>query len=457
MYDRLFGVFKVGDKKTAPGKEYRGLKDGMPVCIIDETDYKMPIDKILSTDMCRIFCIIEFPRRMKELLIDACQVVGERDYDNPLVFDQALYRPRKGLISFDEIATRAGDVTLVEKLRSTSEMGAPINGTEFPEEIIKAALEYSNPPTADVNAISAGTYEFGTGKTYTNLTAAIADMSNQTGDLTLNQTANSIDTAQATWTENLAGYNFTITSASQHNGNPTAGYTIKHNINGIFLELDGEGPGNVKMYGLNMIYTGTGLGYMILQQYTTTAFDWYLHDIIVDQTNSGASNYGRTCVGLSGTGLGEADDRSVHAYMWNLLLHGGSEADRPALDLKANAVTTASRFENITVWGNTGYGVRGNTNTTLFRNIVSCNNGADDFLTVTNVTAYNCASNDSPTWKTGSSNNVTGINSANEFDSTSIISSLCMKVKSGGSCDDRGSAPDITENTVGIRGNTRPH
>ncbi len=60
--DRLFGVFKVGDQTGGPGKEYKAIKDAMCIQYIDEADWGLPIEKILSKNMHRVFCIIEFKK-----------------------------------------------------------------------------------------------------------------------------------------------------------------------------------------------------------------------------------------------------------------------------------------------------------------------------------------------------------------------------------------------------------
>ena len=114
--------FKVGDKITAPGKEYLGIKDGMPICYIDPNEYNPTIS---DGDMTR-FAWFKFPLSTKQYFVDAMDSYNTNSQN---------HRARKKLINLKEVGQFLGDNKIEAEWRSGNKV--PIVETELPLSIFK--------------------------------------------------------------------------------------------------------------------------------------------------------------------------------------------------------------------------------------------------------------------------------------------------------------------------------
>ena len=147
--------FKVGDKQTAPGKEYLGIKDGMPIDFIDTTN---DWDPIISDDTQSIFCVCDFPDSWKPLFVDAVQDNADKIPSN--------FRAKKSLITFSQLESALGRPGLEADLRSGNKVSI-LDCTSLPQSILKSSLNL-NPAALDHNATTGGIVTIGSDGTFPN-------------------------------------------------------------------------------------------------------------------------------------------------------------------------------------------------------------------------------------------------------------------------------------------------
>jgi hypothetical protein len=72
-FNRVAIVLKVGDQQTAKGREHLGIKDGMPIDIIDEADYEDNPENIISDHVRKVYAVVEVSRALKPANVEKYQ------------------------------------------------------------------------------------------------------------------------------------------------------------------------------------------------------------------------------------------------------------------------------------------------------------------------------------------------------------------------------------------------
>lgn len=438
MADYLLVFFKVGDKKTAPGKEYLGLKDGMPICYIDPNEWNPTI----STHMERVFCCLKLPLLWKANIVTALQPNQDDQHVDP-----ATYRARKSLINFPELETDLKIPNLVKDLRSTKVVPI-LDGTKLPPSILKSS-DQLNPPAIDSNAVSAGSYTAGSGGNYTTWALAFADIANLTADLLFTQIDNTIETASSVMTEALGGFDFTITSNASHLGNPNNGWVTTHNFDGILFNFQATGIGNIEVKDLHINIQAVQAGASLIiysHPNNNHTGNFIVHDNMIDAAGKKAR-----AIYIQSTSP-TPNPLVYNNTIWDIVGLG--------VGISNVANNADAEIENNTIYSCV-IGIDANTKLGVFTNNVCIANGTDFLNIGVVVTGNNNASDDGTAangnWGAGA-NNVPNITPANEFASLNDTSRNFLKCSRGGdNIFKSGKAPVVGANTTGIRGNARPH
>ena len=296
-----------------------------------------------------------------------------------------------------------------------------------------------------------GSFTVGSGGTYVDWAAALADIAaTLTGDLTLTQiSAIPAETGATTKTIALAGYTMVCTSA-EHRGDPNGGYISTRdgaadNLNNFDINV--TGTGKLEVSNLNCRATGTPSSITMIKVYSSGP-DVDIHDCITI-----ANETSGTIVGIQMNDDGGASG-STDLHMWNCVASGGAVGIIPAVGYSAVVVV-----ENCTAFAaNTCFDCSSDVMELL--NCVAFDNTLNgDFVGTGSADGTNCASEDATAgdgnWSSGTGN-ITTIVPATEFVSISTSSADMVKVTGAGSLDAGGVVTTITENTLGIRGNARP-
>lgn len=441
-YGPVIVVFKVGDKRTAPGKEHLGLKDGMPICWWGgSTDWYPQI----SDHMKKTFCIIEFDGSMEHVLPAAMQANQGLGPETP-VSDPVTYRPRTKLINFGQLALLTTNPDLENDLRS-NKIVTVINGHKLSKSTFLNS-DSLNPPAFDSHAVSTGSYTVGTAGDYATWALAVADMANLTGHLTFTQISPVTETATSNATELLGGFTLTYTSDMPHNGDPTGGHLINDGTIGathlFVLGIEGPGAAEIKNLYFKKTANRTDLYSFIVTVGIATAFTSNFHDILMD----GA--------GYSGSGFYAVDATLAH-NVYNCVIWGFSIVSN--FGIKFYYAQAGDRVENCTVY-NCDIGCYTGNHIMTVENCICASNNTDFSHTAVGTIGNNNASEDATaadaSWASGSNNQI-NITVANEFENTTDTDSDFLKLKSAGICHDGGKAPSIAGNDHGIRNNSRPH
>ena len=225
-----------------------------------------------------------------------------------------------------------------------------------------------------------------------------------------------------------------IDSSSPHGGNPLVGHTISSSLRCIYLTLSGSGSLEIK--GLHLISGAAGLDITIQAGSTVTL---KIHDCIF-YSLSGANI---SVTASAADGVVQIWDCEAETYM----------GIGTAFVFSRSAGTFT--VENCSVYNaSTGYQITG---AMTIRNCVGIYCTTVFSAGRSAATGYNNASTDSTAttgWlsQTGSFGSIVP---TSQFVSTSHSNADYLKISSAGVCDDGGTAPQIPDNTVGIRGNTR--
>ncbi len=386
----VYGIYKVGDKITAPGKEYLGIKDGMLVEVVDPKEWSKGAP-ILSDHMQKVFCIIKHTRDWKEDLRKA-----SKSHGNPS--DQNNYKVKRKKINFDELGNAIGDTTIDWKLRN--ETINLIDGTVLRKSILKntsAMKKHRSFVCYDYNAITIGDSTVGSGGAYTTFAAAFADLGNLTGDVSFIQISNVIESATAGLTEDLNGYTLTITTDTPHNGNYNSGWVIDCAFSSNLWTFQHEGPGVTEICGLKILRSTATTSGRFAFQYSaiTTAFTFNIYSNLINNNN-------RTHSFL------RSDDPSVILHVYNnISWNGQSGLVYSTSDGNANSVV-----ENNTFYSYTGNGIEVNVAVGgIFRNNICFDNGVDFNIGAgINLTGENNADSDGTgangNWATGTNNQI---------------------------------------------------
>ncbi len=431
-------AIKVGSQ---PG--IMACKEGMPVSMY-------PDDEPFSSHMKTVFAIVRLKDSDRALVIDAM---------TPLVAFRKPAMACRKYFDLDVLAMLGGDAKLADRWR-TQGLEVPIlDAREI--DITKALMPSENHkfPMGDLNAVTTGTYTVGTAGSYSNWTAARADIGTPlTGNLTFNQiSATSEGAIGAQTSVNLAGFTLTCNSNSPHNGDPTQGYAINLDIvtsaDVFFMSLSGTaGAGLLEIKNLKFKYNSnipTTSSYLI--RITTAGPNVSVHDILADTSSSPTYAYSDiSVVPASGASA------STLVKIWNCALKMGGFATDYGIILGLGGYTATYTVENVTILAGR---IVSSSSAITCRNVGVFDGNTSCFVTMTTSTGRNNISSDASAananWSVGT-DNLTNKASANQFLSTSFTSPNFLRLKSTGDCASAGIAPGLVENTIGIRGNARP-
>jgi hypothetical protein len=311
-------------------------------------------------------------------------------------------------------------------------------------------------------AIAPGSYTVGPGKDYANWGAVQAALNGSvlTGDVTLMQDADIVAEPGGACTVGLAGHNLTLGNNIPHNGDPNAGYEIDFQTSSnLVMQITQANPdtgnGIIEIKDLKVISSGV-LGFpggIIV----TTESGCRIHRILMLGTRS---TYGSGSPGIKLYAHNSAA-ADIPMEIWNC------EVNIPCdygIDFSyGGAVSEATlQIENNTVHESGQHCYRSYDGTpATARNNVGFNAGVSvwQVAEMGAVLGLNNASDDSSAqdsnFKSGSSNNQTGIDEATEFESLTDTDANYLKVTNAGVCGAGGTTPGISGNTAGIRGNAR--
>lgn len=296
---------------------------------------------------------------------------------------------------------------------------------------------------------ASGTFTVGSGGDYATWAAAVAAITSPlTGNLTFNQISDTTEPGCAARSIDLAGHTLTLNSNSPHAGDPTAGHvstmTAPAGPTMLYFSVTGTGLCEIKNLRISLVTSGAGV---TGAQIRTLEPNIAVHDCIV--LHNGSTGNGLEIQMEAGA------PSTVDIDIWNNVVAGG------AIGLRTdNPYGGSTIVENCSAYGS-GYGFSFDGTAVTARNCVAAACATAGFLGHGSATGENNACDDASVenanWGAGTGN-ISPIVPANEFVSTSTSNSNFLKVKLGGSLDDGGDTTlGIVANTVGIRGNARPH
>jgi len=434
----LYLIIKVGDQPTAPGKEHLGMKDGYIVTAIET---KTP-ETYFSDHMKKVYSIFQIDLDLKDSLPKWMAPRGN-------IANSINYRARSKQIFLDSLEKKAGYEGYVKDLRSTKSVPI-IDAQLFITKDDFKSTAIRGPPMPDSNAVSSGTYTVGSGGDYTDWPAAAADVANQDDDLRFDQISSFSLAAQSTFSQNLAGNTFTLSSTADHLGDPTKGnVTTYSSALAIGILVTPEGPGTVN---INKLFFKNSSGMSANGRYMefsaiTTGFTANVSDILFDCTNT-TSNFWTFY----------PNDVDLILNMWNCKVWASKQISM----LIANCAST-SVIENCvidqTATVTTDFGFYINSLAITLRNNV-CIGATHDFYLIASATGRNnacegttCEDGD---FSTGS-DNTASIAPADEFSSLTNTDADYLDIKSDApTIKTGGIAPGIAGNTAGIETNIRP-
>lgn len=405
---RIAIAVKVGDKKGAVGKDYLCIKEGSVIAIIDEDDpvWKgKTLDEVISADMKRIFCIIEIDRGFLPTVKESLKEVGTEKRKNPIdekdeiyIPDPSLYRPRKYLFELSMLADKLGDSTLVEKWKGPDSVSIKVCKDLVLEDLTDALTKGTESVVPDLNLVTSGSYNVGSGETYTTVGAALNDIGNLTGNLTFTVTSDTSSTATATLTEDLGGYTLKVTSNKDHKGVIGGGWRISSNIATRFVTWGCEGPGTVIFEKLEMLQTASATGIHYFAS-VSTEYNAYMRNLILD------------CDGYA--------DNAIEIFDAEPIVHSSDIVilDAITYGMYMRVIDSASKIENCTIIDSGTSGIYiGNTQVCTLRNVAIDGSGTADFGgDLNDSTANTCASGDATAangnWAAGTGNRTSIANS----------------------------------------------
>ncbi len=291
-----------------------------------------------------------------------------------------------------------------------------------------------------------GNFNVGALGDYFNWIHAAADLgATMTGNIIYTQISDTIEQGQPFFTTNTNGNDLTTTSDSPPNGDPTAGWESVFHYPGTqfaFDTLTGSGDVTSQYHRFrSTVSAGTSALWYIINAQSGHTF--YVHDNMFK-----GNGY------LSAMKLFTS---SPKIRMWNNIGWGAGNGS----GLEGRTVPSDTIIENCIFYNNAD-GIDGSDTAGMTIRNTLCLGNTVDFLDIGGgVNGYNNSSEDNTAangnWGgTGSGNN-TSITPANEIISLSDTSSDFMKIKEGGTNQDGGTTVSIVGNTVGNRGNPRPH
>lgn len=416
-------IIKVGDKNDR-------LRHGLVSQVIYEED------AIYSEWMKTVYLILRCPREWGEIVQSDIQLhIDEKDFDNlyqyGIIWDD--FESLTGIADIENYSLSAFPVEVVD-----------CRSFQF-EEVFQIIDKSELLPVNDNNAITSGTYSWGTSQTYSNFKAAYDDCGTQTGTLTLEQGNDSTETTEGCVDHDMNGNDFNVTNADPHDGDPTNGHKVTSSGSREFICINGltAGSGTPKftVKDISFQYTGSSFGGDVFDlSGITDNLDVYIHDILLD-----TSNYSK---GIS------LNDSDIAVFMFNI----AADELNSYFFRTPSAEPRTSKIQNCSA-RNRGLQLdyTGTAGQVEVRNCFF-----DEYPDIGQGNGYNNISTDGScadaNWNIGSGNDSASQPFTDSFISTSYTSSDFFKLKTSGT-DAQGfgtSTGLLTENDHGIRKNDRP-
>lgn len=430
----LYANVKVGSKKDVSGKAV--MKDGMVIDWIDPRDWAG--DVVYSNNMQKTFALIKLKRDWRTNLINGVKSVATTGKE----------RARANYFELSELETALNKPGLVTDLRG--KIIVPVlDGTGLSSALLKDSTKKNAWHAFDENATTSGDHNIGSGETFTTWAAGYADLGNLTGALKFTGTSATTETSSPTITEDLLGNSFTNDSDTPHNGDVTAGHLVSWNAAGVLFNLQHEDTtgGGVLDLGLlrmkRLVDAASNFQALIQLAAIGTESIVKLHDLFLDGNEK------------VGSGIYSADSTPIiEAFNIKIWTEGGALSQGLYFETAINA---KSKFENITAFSTTNNFRLVNLVLTLV-NCLSLDGVTTDFSQHGNARGRSCVSTDASATAFGTNvNNTNSVTALDEVESLDDTNADFLKSKSGGSSEDEGHPVMTLENTVGIRGNARPH
>lgn len=434
VLDRIAVLFKVGDQISRAG-----VKDGMPVCYIDESEWGLPLETIMSNFSTRVFASVQIDRRLLNFIKNSLLPTHQVNADGGIIMPND-FRARKHSINFSnlQVLTRIPD--LESKLRGADSVPL-INGTGLSESLFRdtTLVDYTI-PRVDRNLVSFGSFTVGAAKDYTTFASATADIANLTANLTFSQETDVIETATSMPTENYGGFTLKYTNSSSHAGSPISGNLIEWNVNSELFNCQGSnGTIEIEKLRIKLIAALTGAKNCLLHS-SAGSMNTIIHDCMVDHNGGRGRSY---AANTSGGGIAKA---------FNIVAFDNITDDMFFI------VTGSITLENCTAFSG-ATGVNCNSSTGLVRNVASFDNTID-FANIGSATGRNnCSSDTTATdgnWSVGTGNLISKTSTVS-FASTDDTVVRFLDLKTGSPILNTGNTTLLTENTVGIRLRVRPN
>lgn len=452
--DRLFVVFKVGDQETAADKEHYGLRHGDIVDYIDEEDWGVAIEDILSDNMRRVFIIVEVDRSYKNTFFGLSRY--QRNSGRPINEQMSDdYKPRIGWLEISEFGNDIGYPDLEADALDPSTL-VPIIDMRGQNPLTRINTGphplRSVRSVRDVNSVSSGSYTVGSGGNYATMAEAFADIGSPlSGNLTFTLTSDVTETASSACSADLNGNTFTITSDTDHEGDFDEGNIMTLNAgNGItwfnFTPTSTSGGAKIILSKINAkLITSTTSNSGLVQSPNNA-------NVVIDMYSCIFNCGEYSLCGLRADGA--AGIRTLH----NCIFTGCKGTNVAGILLIASSASDT--YENITFYNNT-MGIWNYSNVAFTARNLASFNMADDCYSyglaksdgLGNATADKCASSDG----TGSEAGLRSLTTTDQFQSLTISNADFLKPSEGGVLDNSGSTVSVTLNTQGIGGNVRPH
>jgi hypothetical protein len=445
--NRVAAIFKVGDNSP--------YMDGNLICYIDEAEWGLPLEKIISAFTTRVFCCMIVDRKFLKIKEKALAQI----YDSELLDADGM---RIGKLvhnssiktDFKYLEARLVQPGLEDKLRSKVDNTGLIDGTALSE------TDFTDPrddkhvnPIPDLNAVTSGSYTVGAGGNYATWALAFADIGTMTGDLTFTQISATTETANATKSVNFGAGNYTLTLTSNNPplGNPSGGWVSSWNAAVNCVTINGSvNPGIIRISHMNFKRLVEPASSSVMLYFGNSAIAGtvsYVNDIILN-VNNVIFTAGRYTFGAY------LQDVDVIHNWFNALLVNNNSNTASGVAIGGGLYGINSVFENISVYNASGSAkgfLFSSTNASIKKNLAVFTLGTC-FTNVGEGTFSKCASSDT----TGSEEGLKSLVAATEFESLDSASTLFLKAKMGSTLGNGGTATSITANTYGIRGNQRP-
>jgi hypothetical protein len=436
-FNWFYAVFKRGDQGTSPF-DYR---DGMLVTCYDPDVYNPAIDQ--QEHMQKVFFCVRVSKNylpyFKSLLIP------NRDLDiNPFKskVDEDAFRISGGLVNYAEVGKALGITDIASKVRTKNGIAVLdtcIQSVDWSQLLKSSAV--LNPVVEDKMLVTSGAYTIGSGggDNYASPTVAYADVGNVAvgATLTFTHTTTTTDSAIAIFSKNFEG-------TFNHNGANLL-YTNSSDSNILSQTYLTGSTGNVNMYGLHIIGTGS----------LTATRTMFIHDTHLTgnfsmwncRFNGNNSRY-------NGMSLPSPATYNLH----NCIIKNCDNGTNNTTGITLSAGAPVSFAAENCIVDKVAYCVNNATFTTVWTNCVFINSRINNILNNSGSTSNNCATDGVSVGAATNNSPQVDIVSANEFVNTDItdMSSGYRLKSTSPKLYGNGAAPSITGNTADIYGQVRP-